>query len=387
MNTVVPQREFYLNVLSLKIKLKNLLFRRQFERYLKEQKALQDSYDLSEIRKAQKIVLFVLPSEEVVSGGILSIFSLCHYTRKILPDHLVLLVTEAGNKTYAGSSWFCSDEKIYRWEQVIDSMQNAESVIVHVPEYMSGEFYGKLPESSRKVLKELSHLIINVLNQNSQMLPPVEKTQKLFELSPTVTQTLAFSSKNIQKLANQYQMPITTIFSYLDLSKWKPILFSQKEKLILLSPDKNVYRKNVVKVLKKGLPDFELVTIKNVCFEQYMSLVCRAFAVISFGEGFDGYFLQPSFVKTMSFAVYNETFFPNNDFLALPNIYVSYAEMSQNIVRDIQSLVYDQTGYYETIRTLRSMDTEHSEQRLIELLTRFYRQDYECTPKQGNDCE
>ena len=383
MNTAVPQKNIWLNMFGLKIKLKNLRYRAQFAQYLKTQIERQDSYDVLEIRQARKVVLFVLPAEEVVSGGILSIFSLCRYTRDILPDHMVVLVTEAGNKTYSCVGWFHTNEKVYRWNQVMDNLQNTECLIAHIPEYMSATFYDKLPESSRSILKRIPGLTINILNQNPQIMPPPDAVQKLFDLSLKVTQTLAFREKNIQELANRYHMPITTVFSYLDLSKWQPVPFNQKKKLILLSPDKNDYRKQVVKALRKKLPDFKLITINKMRFEEYMTLVCQAFAVISFGEGYDGYLLQPSIVKTLSFAVYNETSFPNIDFLELTNIYASYPEMIQNIVRDIRRQSDNPAEYYETIRELRSLDIDHSEQQLIDILTRFYRQDYECTPERG----
>lgn len=381
MNTAAPQKNICLNVFGLKIKLKNPWYRVQLAQYLKAQIACQNCYDLSEIRQAQKVVLFVLPAEEVVSGGILSIFSLCRYTRDILPNHAVVLVTEAGNKTYACISWFHTDEKIYRWEQMMDNLQNTERLILHIPEYMSAAFYDKLSESNRNILKRIPDLTINILNQNPQIMPPSDAVQNLFDLSPKVTQTLAFRDKNIQELANRYQMPITTVYSYLELSKWKPVPFNQKKKIILLSPDTNIYRKQVVNTLKKEMPDFKLISINKMSFEQYMSLVCQAFAVISFGEGYDGYLLQPIIVKTLSFAVYNETFFPNTDFLQLTNIYASYPEMIQNIAWDIRRQSNDPAEYYKAIRALKNLDTEHSEQRLITLLTQFYAQNYECNPE------
>ena len=57
--------------------------------------------------------------------------------------------------------------------------------------------------------------------------------------------------------------------------------------------------------------------------------------------------------------------------------------MIQNIVRDIRRQSDNPAEYYETIRELRSLDIDHSEQQLIDILTRFYRQDYECTPERG----
>lgn len=380
-----PRKNICLNTFGLKIKVKNPWYRTQMARFLNEQMSRQNGYDVSAIRQARSVVLFVLPGEECISGGILSIFSMCRYTREILPDAAVVLVTEAGNKTYAQASWFHTDEKIYRWDQVMDNLQDVGHMVIHIPEYMASFFCDELPEESRRILQNIPDLTINILNQNPEIMPPSDTVQKLFELTRHVTQTLAFREKNIQDLANRYHMPVTTIFSYLDLSGWTPVHFHNKKKLILLSHDKNLYRNQVIKILNHEMPDFELITINNMSFEDYMNKVCKAFAVISFGEGYDGYLLQASIVRTLSFAVYNETFFPNREFLKLKNIYTSYPEMISNIARDIRRYADNATEYYDTISALRRLDADHSEQQLIGRLQRFYRKDYECMPARGEN--
>lgn len=115
-----------------------------------------------------------------------------------------------------------------------------------------------------------------------------------------------------------------------------------------------------------------------------MNKVCKAFAVISFGEGYDGYLLQASIVRTLSFAVYNETFFPNAEFLKLKNIYTSYPEMVGNIARDLRRYAGNAKEYYQTISELRCLDEVHSKQQVIECLQRFYKKDYECLPERGD---
>ena len=246
MNMTVPRKLICLNLFGLKIKVKNPWYHTEMVRFLNEQIARQNGYDVSAIRQARSVVLFVLPGKECVSGGILSIFSLCRYTREILPDSAVVLVTEAGNKTYAEASWFHADEKIYRWDQVMDNLHDTEHLIIHIPEYMAACFCDKLPETSRRILQSIPDLTINILNQNPKIMPPSDAVQKLFELTLHVTQTLAFRERNIQEIADKYNIPVTTIFSYIDLSRWTVVPFYKKEKIILLSPDKNEYRSSII---------------------------------------------------------------------------------------------------------------------------------------------
>ena len=54
----------------------------------------------------------------------------------------------------------------------------------------------------------------------------------------------------------------------------------------------------------------------------YMDYIAKAMFVISFGEGFDGYFIQPCLVGSVGIAVYNERFFPDSSWKELDNVYL-----------------------------------------------------------------
>ena len=383
-NGIFSQKSFSIVLWGIKVSLKNPFYQIWKKSYLKQQICIQDSYELSSISSSKNIVAFVLPSIEIISGGILSIFSLYKYTKRLLPDFSTLLITENGKDIYAKISWFENDEKIYRWEQFINNIQNTENLILHISEYMADKFYAGLSSQDIGILQNIKNLRINILNQNPQLLPEISKLQKLFLLSSHITQTLAFKEKDLQNRANRYFMPLSFISSYVDLSKWRSIPFNKKEKLILLSSDKNKYRKEIVRILKKQLPEFNIITIKQMSFETYMNFVCKATAVISFGEGYDGYFLQPCYVGTLSFAVYNETFFPNSSFLDLEHVYPSYKAMSRDLVQDIIKLTNNSEEYYGTINKLKILDKDHSEEVVVRSLERFYQQKYDVVPEKEN---
>ena len=81
-----------------------------------------------------------------------------------------------------------------------------------------------------------------------------------------------------------------------------------------------------------------------------MDLISRAFFTITFGEGMDGYFGQPQYVNSVGFAVYNDEFFPNNNWKNFENVYASYDEMYENIVADVKKYSQNKEKYEKIIK-------------------------------------
>ena len=376
-----PKKRLKLHLFGITLKLPNPLWKIQEKCFLESQIEEQNKFDLTYFLNSPKqLIVFVLPGEIVISGGILSIFSLCKYTKEILQDSDVLLVTEPGNLTYAQLNWFKNHEKILRWEQIAEILPTKREVVLHVPEYLAGIFADRLTINWKAEHLKNTKLTINILNQNPLLLPGSEVVSKLTLFTRNITQTLAFRDSNVEEIGRAYRTPVKFISSYVDLSDWKPVSFIEKNKTILLSPDKNRYSSALIRELKTKLPDFNVSVIQDFTFEDYMKEVTSAFAVITLGEGFDGYLLQAASVKTLSFAVYNEVFFPNEEFLALPNIYRSYPELLERITNDIIEYQYDSSRYYKTIEELRALDREHSEEFVKENLLKYYRRDFDCLP-------
>ena len=304
-----PKKRLKLHLFGITLKLPNPLWKIQEKCFLESQIEEQNKFDLTYFLNSPKqLIVFVLPGEIVISGGILSIFSLCKYTKEILQNSDVLLVTEPGNLTYAQLNWFKNHEKILRWEQIAEILPTKREVVLHVPEYLAGIFADRLTINWKAEHLKNTKLTINILNQNPLLLPGSEVVSKLTLFTRNITQTLAFRDSNVEEMGRAYRTPVKFISSYVDLSDWKPVSFIEKNKTILLSPDKNRYSSALIRELKTKLPDFNVSVIQDFTFEDYMKEVTSAFAVITLGEGFDGYLLQAASVKTLSFAVYNEVF-------------------------------------------------------------------------------
>lgn len=342
---------------------------------------IQNLYDLSELKNAKKIIVFLIPEMKKINGGIQSVFSICKYSREICQGSLSLISTIPGKYTYAENNLFKNNEKIYRWEQIVKNAQNPESIIIHIPEYYSGNFFKSLSNDDVNFLKSIKDLQINILNQNIEFMPEPAEIKNLYNLTSNITQTIAHKRYATQEICEKWKIPTHLLSVHIDLSGYTSCGFEKKEKIIVISPDKTPYKKAIIRKLEKALPDFKLITVNKLTFDEYMDLIARAYFVITFGEGMDGYFLQPQQVGSVGFAVYNENFFPDESWKELKNIYKNYEEMEIKLVADIIGLLENRDEYYSTIEGLMSkVNKLYDFEKFKENLKKFYEKEYDFLP-------
>ncbi len=345
-------------------------------------KKIQDNYDLKTLREAKKLILFVVPASTKINGGIMSIYSLCETSRMLNPDSLCIISTYPNSRfTYSSNDKFLNYEQIYRFDQITEHCRNLESLILHIPEYYSKEFYGSLKQKDKDFFRNSGKVHINILNQNIELMPDPMNISSLYEITHNITQTLAHNRYATQEVCDKWQIP-THLFSVsIDLSRYKIYNFENKEKIIVLSPDTNKYRDRVIAVLKEGLPEWKIITVNNLTFAEYMDLISRAFFTVTFGEGMDGYLNQPIYKNSLGLAVYNEDFFPGKSWMNLRNIYPDYETMIRNICSDLQELYSDSDLYYKVIEEHRQMlGSIYVTNNYVDNLRRFYLGEYDFFP-------
>ena len=373
----VENKHIIYRILGIKFSVKNTNFYKQFKDAIK----IQDAYDLTNLNNAKKLILFLIPSPDecVINGGIMSIFSLCETSREINPDATCIISTFPNKKyTYAKNDKFLNNESIYRFSQIVDNAKNLEEMILHIPEYYADDFYNDLTERDIEYLKSIKNLHINIMNQNIELMPEPEKLRDLYKLTNNITQTLAHDRYATQEVCDKWQIP-THLFSVnIDLGKYKSYSFEEKEEIIVLSPDCNENKEKIVKKLEKELPDWKLITVNNMTFTEYMDLISRAFFTITFGEGMDGYFGQPQYVNSVGFAVYNDEFFPNNNWKNFENVYTSYDEMYENIVADVKKYSQNKEKYEKIIKDFINENSKlYQISKFYDNLKRFYKKEYD----------
>lgn len=338
---------------------------------------IQNSYDLSNIKNTKKLIVFFIPPKNDINGGIMSIFSICKYSREICPDAQCVITTFPSKVTYAHNTFFKNDEKIYRWEQIVNNAKNVKDLIIHIPEYFSDKFSTALTNKDFKFLKQIENVQINILNQNIELMPEPEKIKGLYKITNNVTQTIAHDRYATQEVCDKWQIPTHFLSVHIDISGYRSYAFEEKQKIIVLSPDEAPYKEAVVEKLKNELPDFKLITVENMPFDEYMDLIAKAYFTISFGEGFDGYFCQPFIVGSLGTAVYNDEFFPDVSWLDLKNVYATADDMKNKIVSDIRENSNNKELYYDLIDTIKKkIFLLYGEELFKSNLDKFYKKEY-----------
>ena len=305
------------------------------------------------------------------------IFSICKYSREICPDAQCVITTFPSKVTYAHNTFFKNDEKIYRWEQIVNNAKNVKELIIHIPEYFSDKFSTALPNKDFKFLKQIENVQINILNQNIELMPEPEKIKGLYKITNNVTQTIAHDRYATQEVCDKWQIPTHFLSVHIDTSGYRSYAFEEKQKIIVLSPDEAPYKEAIVKKLKQELPDFKLITVENMPFDEYMDLIAKAYFTISFGEGFDGYFLLPPLVGSIGIAVYNENFFPNEHWQEIPVVYKNYENMLDKIIPDIKFYLLQKDDYKSLSQTiLLKINNLYNFDKYQENLKKFYKKNY-----------
>jgi len=358
-----------------------------FERLIRSFFAIQkqNRFDTTDISKAENLVIFIVPPKNSINGGILSIFYLCRVTRELMPDACVLIATEPGMYTYDKNTWFENSENIFRLSQVLSKASSAKSILLHVPEYFAPKLTGSLSRKEKDFLLSLPYLHINILNQNIKQMPSREKIAPLFTLTEHITQTTAHDRYATQEMCNRWGIPLHHFSALLGNPSVNIPSFNEKlkKKILVISKDKNSQKQAVLDMLGKKLPDYRIIVVKRMSYTEYFSLVARAMFVVTFGEGFDGYFIQPPSVGSIGIAVYNENFFPGPHWKKLDNVYSSYDELIERFAEDVRRWEKDEALYRKIMATNQEMlDALYSLEKYRDNLKRFYDRKYDFLPQE-----
>jgi len=333
---------------------------------------------------AENVMVIAIPEHNEMSGGIYSFFSIAKaaYALRHKHNYRVLLMTwpNLHDETYLRQKNFRNSEDVFRFAQ-ITRCRNAKTIYLHIPEYMTSSFVSRLDDRTYNYLRSRERLYINILNQKIDIMPDKEAFADLRALATELTQSVAHHAYFGQKFAAYYDTPMLLLPAYTDLSEYKSIPFEEKDKLIIYSPDDSDYRGAVLDALAKDLPEYTLCEIRGITFDQYMDLATRCRFSITFGEGFDGYLAQPVHQGGISFAVYNDEFFPSRELASFYNIFSSGASMVSDIVGRIRTLERDPNLYRLTnLAMIKVYDKLYSKDEYMKRIEMLINRQFEIYP-------
>lgn len=342
----------------------------------------QDRIFTEQFRDSRHLIVFVNFEKSGFCGGIMSLFHFASISRAMKAIHgcevLHANIFSRHGVCYLRQPGFENEEVIFRLEQVMRHAPRLETLILHIPEILIAEFAEKLTYRWRRALKGIRILRINILNQNIECFPEPETWASLRTLTHNLSQTTGFDRYTTQEVCDHYGVPLYRLIGYNGLHRmYGKTALETKERLLIYSLDPHPMKQRILDRLRAGLPDFRFQQIQGLTFDEFMRTAQRAMFSVTFGEGFDGYFTNIHFVGGIGFAVYNETFFPSDCYLAFKNIYADYDQMESRIVEDISGLLADPDGYVSVSGQIEQLNTQfaYNERLTYELMERYYKKD------------
>lgn len=337
------------------------------------------------MKKANRLIVFIVPQKKVVNGGVMSIFSQCKEARKFYDIHKAeaIVCTYPGFGTYGKNDLFENDERVYSFDEVISDWPHLKELILHIPECGIVLVNEALQRKYHDYIQNIPEVSINVMTQNIDLLPSPAEFAELFTITPRITQTTAHSRYATQELSDTFQTPVHHLSVYVDGSQYKALSFAEKENLIIYSPD-NHPKKEAILTSLASLDGFKLKEIKGLTFREYKDVTANAKFCITFGEGFDGYFVESFLSGSIGFAVYNERFFPNKAFASLPSVFDNYASMEKNLVKTILQLNEAALFSKWSSEGAAKIEELYKYEIYIKKMKAFYDKKYDFTPRNDN---
>lgn len=316
---------------------------------LRARQAARIRKQLSNRRRA---IIFLVPGVDDVNGGILAIVSHVAESARMAEIHhaQVHLCTLPGGLTLMRYTRFANDATLLSLDLLLSALAPDALVHLNVPElYVPDLVRAGLPLLSRYPRHKFS---FNIMLQNIDFAPSRESVDSLRRAGP-VTVTTAHKAYAGRQTSEQLGCPVWHWSVWVSPEKYMRLGYERKEKLIVYSPDKHPLAAQVLRALRKELSDYRFVRIWGLTYEEYKQLISRARFSVTFGEGLDGYFVEPILSGSIGCAVFNERFF-TPAYCGLPFVFDDWEHLERELprmIRDIEerTFVSDQSRQYDTI--------------------------------------
>jgi len=326
--------------------LRFLTYPEERSRFFRERviKRHQDNNISTFDKRTESLILFFVPGanrktgKETVSGGVISLVSICEETSKLedIHDSKTIMCTFPRDYLLLKHVNFENEVDVYRFDQIVCYFQNIRKITIHLPDNLADLFLSALFKDEVKWLSKIKMLHINIVNANILLMPSLEKIKDLTRFSTKITMTTAHAKYCNLHFRNYYQMPLHMFSTWVSPEQYIFKDYPDKENVIVVSPDDNPERERILSILSK-CEGLKIVVLQGLTHKEFKKTISIAKWALTFGEGLDGYLVEPIFSGSIAFAVYNEDFF-TKDFKDLPGIYSSYDELALNIIDEIKRI-------------------------------------------------
>jgi hypothetical protein len=315
-------------------------------RIKKEQDRLLRDFDAN----TRSLIIFFVPGadrktgKETISGGVISIVSLCEETAalKDVHDSLTIMCTFPGDFLLSRYINFDNTTHLHRFSGVTRRFKNVKKLIIHLPEFQVPFFEAGMSKGEKKWVQGIKEVHLNIINANILLMPGKESIDTLAAIANKITITAAHSKYCSAHYRELFGYPLHKFSAWISPEQYRFRPYSSKEDIMVVSPDENPHREKILGIIKQNTR-LEIIVLQNLTYAEFKKIIGRAKWALTFGEGLDGYILEPIFSGTLGFAAYNEDFF-TEPYKNMKGIYPTYDDMAARIVQDIQ-LIDNSSSY------------------------------------------
>jgi len=300
------------------------------------------------LKDSKQMVIFFNIMRDFISGGMLSIDRFIEHSLPIAKENhfdIVLSGLPLRNACIYNDFFdYSLDPVDFKY---LSKYTKPDKLLINIPEVFVDYFLNEITEQEYLWLFSIKDLRINILNQNDELMPNKKSIEALRTLcNNKLTITAAHKRYCTKEKSEQYKCPMYLLTPFLPDFYKTPV--ENKEKIIVLSPDKHEFKNILIEQIKTNLPDYKIITVNKMTLEEYKQLITKAMFTVTFGEGYDGYFIEPYLSDSIAFCVLNETFFPK-DFVPLATTYKSWSSLLNNIIQDIRQYENNHSLYKEIV--------------------------------------
>ena len=328
--------------------------------------------------EAEKLIVFVVQGadwetgKDKISGGAMSITSICEETANVQHIHQseTIMVTMNQEHLLLEHTQFENRTKIFRFDQLAGFFKNVQDIIIHIPEFLVSRFCETLSKKDKVWIDSMKNVHFNIMNQNIRLMPSPDQIQVLKRFGNKVTITTAHQQYCSPHFRSFYAVPIHKFSVWISPEQYKFVPWHLKENLMVVSPDKHSLRDGLLAKLQL-IEGLTVTVIQNLKYQEYKELISRAKWSLTFGEGLDGYLIEPVFSGAIGFAAYNKDFF-TSDFEGLPSIYPDMETLLDRISVDIMK--FDKEEIYRQFqhRLFEVCATHYSQETYRRNIAAFY---------------
>lgn len=321
-----------------------------------QKKILYEKYS----RETRNIIIFTVPSEDKVNGGILSICSICTESSKLkhihnsevimcsMPDNSIFhpyYLRHRKNRILKFTK-FKNQLQILDFKETLQYFKRLEQLTIHIPELYVRNFIEGLLKSNILLKNHASDVVINIMLQNIRFMPSYEIISNIKQLASKVTFTTAHAKYTSEDVRNYIGCPLHLLSVWASPEQYIYKHYLAKKELLVVSPDQHPLKQMVLDNIVKAHPFMEIRIVNNISYETFKEWMSDAKWTLTFGEGLDGYLGEGIFSGAIGFAVYNNEFF-TEEFSYLETIYNSYDQLVQMISTDMHKYnnEYDYVKY------------------------------------------